>query len=316
MAIIFNKSKEGFDLVEYSESRQERDLMVPEMKSLDEVPQKLCVTASIVLYNNPIDQVQRCIESMRADTSVYVLLIDNSEKKARYASLATENIEILDAPGNVGFGRGHNLALSRLSALRSDIHLVVNPDIVVKSGSVRAITDVLCRREDVVLIGPRVVSPDGMLYRSCKLLPTPWNLFARRFAPRQFYAAADARYELQAFDYDSELQLHNLSGAFLAFRSEVFTALGGFDPRYFMYLEDVDISRRASRLGTAIFLPQAEVVHEHGKGSYRSWRLLREHIRSAILYFNRFGWFADAERALLNKETLARVNAKRSVAGR
>lgn len=62
-----------------------------------------------------------------------------------------------------------------------------------------------------------------------------------------------------------------------------------------------------------IFLPQAEVVHEHGKGSYRSWRLLREHMRSAILYFNRFGWFVDAERRLLNRETLARVNDMRSV---
>ncbi|CAJ0726631.1 hypothetical protein EPIRMAN_GEN20615_05135 [Ralstonia mannitolilytica] len=83
-----------------------------------------------------------------------------------------------------------------------------------------------------------------------------------------------------------------------------------------MYLEDVDICRRAAKLGAVMFLPQAEVVHEHGKGSYRSPRLLREHIRSALLYFNRFGWFVDTERRLLNKETLARVNAMRPLAGR
>jgi GT2 family glycosyltransferase len=274
------------------------------------------ITASIVVYNNPIDQIQQCIESLQADVSVHVLLVDNSENKGGYAGLAAEDVEILDAPGNVGFGRGHNVVLDRLSALNSDTHLVVNPDIVVKPGCVQAVADVLRQRKDVALVGPRVVSPDGVLYRSCKLLPTPWNLFARRFAPRQLYAAADASYELQAFDYGTELQLHSLSGAFLAFRSDVFTALGGFDPRYFMYVEDVDICRRASRVGKVIFLPQAEVVHEHGKGSYRSWRLLREHMRSAILYFNRFGWFADAERRLLNKETLARVNAMRPVVGR
>lgn len=274
------------------------------------------ITASIVLYNNPFDQVRQCIESMQADTRVHVLLVDNSERKGCYAGLAADNIEILDAPGNVGFGRGHNLVLGRLPALHSEVHLVVNPDIVVSAGCVRAVADVLRKSKGVAVVGPRVVSPDGALYRSCKLLPTPWNLFARRFAPKRLYAEADARYELDAFDYRSELQLHNLSGAFLAFRSQAFEALGGFDPRYFMYLEDVDICRRASRLGAVIFLPQAEVVHEHGKGSYRSWRLLREHIRSAILYFNRFGWFADAERQRLNKETLARVNAVRSVAGR
>ncbi|CAH0444361.1 glycosyltransferase family 2 protein [Ralstonia syzygii] len=271
------------------------------------------ITASIVLYNNPIDQIRHCIESMQADARVHVLLVDNSEKKGGYAGLVAENVDILDAPGNVGFGRGHNLVLGRLAALRSEVHLVVNPDIAAKAGCVQALADVLSQRKDVALVGPRVVSPDGALYRSCKLLPTPWNLFARRFAPRQLYAAADARYELQAFDYDRELQLHNLSGAFLAFRAEAFTALEGFDPRYFMYLEDVDICRRASSLGAVIFLPGAEVVHEHGKGSYRSWRLLREHIRSAILYFNRFGWFVDAERRLLNRETLARVNDMRSV---
>ncbi|WP_413706956.1 glycosyltransferase family 2 protein [Ralstonia sp. Ralssp110] len=274
------------------------------------------ITASIVLYNNPIDQIRQCIASLQADARVHVLLVDNSENKGGYFSLVTEDVEVLDALGNVGFGRGHNLGLDRLSALNSEVHLVVNPDIVVKPGCVRAMADVLAQRKDVVLVGPRVVSPDGALYRSCKLLPTPWNLFARRFVPSQFYAAADARYELQSFDYRSELRLHNLSGAFLGFRSEAFKALCGFDPRYFMYLEDVDICRRASRLGAAMFLPQAEVVHEHGKGSFRSWRLLREHMRSAILYFNRFGWFVDAERRLLNKETLARVNAMRSVVGR
>lgn len=64
------------------------------------------ITASIVLYNNPIDQIRQCIESMQADTRVHVLLVDNSEKKGGYAGLAADNVEILDAPGNVGFGRG------------------------------------------------------------------------------------------------------------------------------------------------------------------------------------------------------------------
>lgn len=282
---------------------------------IDEMSINSSVTASIVLYNNPIEQVRKCLESLRADLFVHVLLIDNSGRKGGYAELAADNVEILDSPGNVGFGRGHNLSLCRLEALNSDIHLVVNPDIIITPGCVRTMIDVLHQRQDVVLAGPRIVSPEGVLYRSCKLLPTPWNLFARRFVPRWLYAAADARYELHGFDYASELRLHNLSGAFFVFRSGIFKSLGGFDPRYFMYLEDVDICRRASRVGTVIFLPQAEVVHEHGKGSYRSWRLLREHIRSAILYFNRFGWFTDGERKLWNKETLARVSGARSVVG-
>lgn len=67
-------------------------------------------TASIVLYNNPIDQIRHCIESLQVDARVHVLLVDNSENKGSYAGLAAENVEILDAPGNVGFGRGITLS--------------------------------------------------------------------------------------------------------------------------------------------------------------------------------------------------------------
>lgn len=291
-------------------------MVTPNAVNSSETSKELRVTASIVVYNNPVDQIRKCVESLRIDCRVQILLVDNSENKKNYIELASEDVEIIEAPGNIGFGRGHNLAIYWAEALGSDIHLVVNPDITVKPGCVRAMIDVFHQRKDVVLAGPRVVSPDGTLYRSCKLLPTPWNLFARRFVPRLLYAAGDSYYELHEFDCNSELEIHNLSGAFFVFRLEIFKSLGGFDSRYFMYLEDVDVCRRASRLGKVIFLPQAEVVHDHGKGSYRSWRLLREHIRSAILYFNRFGWFFDAERRSLNERTLARVKSTRSIVER
>ncbi|WP_240479946.1 hypothetical protein [Ralstonia mannitolilytica] len=95
------------------------------------------ITASIVLYNNSVDQIHQCVKSLQADLRVHVLLVDNSEKKGGYASLAGKHVEILDAPGNVGFGRGHNVVLDRLEQVGSAIHLVVNPDIVVKPGCVR-----------------------------------------------------------------------------------------------------------------------------------------------------------------------------------
>jgi hypothetical protein len=265
------------------------------------------ITASIVLYNNPLEQVQACLSSLKADARVHIILIDNSQQRGRYDALSSEDVEIINSPGNIGFGQGHNLALALVRELGSTIHLVVNPDIVVRPGCVPALAEALISRPGVAVVGPRIVAPDGHLYRSCKLFPTPWNLFARRFAPACLYRDSDARYELHAFQYDRPLEAASLSGAFLAFRSETFLALSGFDPRYFMYLEDVDICRRAARLGTLLFEPTAEVEHEHGQGSYRSLRLLKEHIRSAMLYFNRFGWLCDKERDALNRATLKRV---------
>jgi len=267
------------------------------------------VTASIVLYNNALEQIRECVASLQADYPVQVFLIDNSDQKGHYAALASDTVQIIDAPGNIGFGRGHNLALAPIERLGGAVHLVVNPDIVVTRGSVKAMADYVVGHDNVVLVGPKIMSPEGDLYRSCKLLPTPWNLFSRRFMPSYFYATADAKYELQAFRYDRTLEVDCLSGAFLAFCSKTFLAIEGFDSRYFMYLEDVDICRRAASHGSLVFLPQASVIHEHGQGSYRSFRLLKEHIRSAILYFSRFGWSRDVERDRLNQAVLARIAA-------
>jgi len=267
------------------------------------------VTASIVLYNNAFEQIRECVASLQADYPVKVFLVDNSDQKGRYAALASDTVQIIDSPGNIGFGRGHNLALAPIERAESVVHLVVNPDIVVTRGSARVMIDYIVGHESTVLVGPKIVSPEGDLYRSCKLLPTPWNLFARRFMPSFLYEAADAEYELRSFRYDHVLELNCLSGAFLAFRSKTFLAIKGFDSRYFMYLEDVDICRRAASHGSLLFLPQASVVHEHGQGSYRSFRLLKEHVRSAILYFVRFGWWRDLERDRLNQAVLARIAA-------
>lgn len=265
------------------------------------------VTASIVLYNNALEQIRECVASLQADYPVQVFLIDNSNQKGGYAALASDTVQIIDSPGNIGFGRGHNLALVPIERVGSVVHLVVNPDIVVTRGSTKVMIDYIVGHDSVVLVGPKIMSPEGDLYRSCKLLPTPWNLFARRFMPSYLYEAADAKYELRAFRYDRLLEVNCLSGAFLAFRSKTFLAINGFDPRYFMYLEDVDICRRAGSQGSLVFLPQASVIHEHGQGSYRSFRLLKEHVRSAVLYFVRFGWWRDLERDRLNQAVLARI---------
>lgn len=266
------------------------------------------VSASIVVYNNEISQIRDCVDSIQQDCPVSIYIVDNSEIKGAYASLASSDVTVIDAPGNIGFGRGHNLAIAYLRNSGSRMHLVVNPDIVAKAGSVTCLANFMEAHEDVALAGPRIVSPSGQLYRSCKLLPTPWNLFARRFAPRFLYEKSDARYELRQFACDRVVRVSNLSGAFLAFRTEIFVALNGFDPRYFMYLEDVDICRRAGNLGSLAFQPKAEVIHEHGQGSYRSLKLLLAHVRSAKLYFDSYGWFFDEERRKLNRAALADID--------
>ena len=80
-----------------------------------------------------------------------------------------------------------------------------------------------------------------------------------------------------------------------------------FDERYFMYCEDFDLMRRIHRLAKTIYCPNVTIVHNHAKESYKSRKMLITHIKSAIKYFNKFGWFFDKERKQMNKKILNEI---------
>lgn len=88
-------------------------------------------------------------------------------------------------------------------------------------------------------------------------------------------------------------------------RCDVLKSVGIFDERFFMYPEDVDLTRRIASKFDTIFYPHVEVVHEHGAASYKSLRMLWIHIINIIKYFNKWGWIFDKDRERLNKKTLS-----------
>ena len=95
-----------------------------------------------------------------------------------------------------------------------------------------------------------------------------------------------------------------LSGCFMFIRTKVLREVGLFDERFFMYMEDVDLSRRIHRRFRTVYYPAAAVYHEYEKGSYKSATLLAHHLLSAIKYFNKWGYVFDKERRDINERTL------------
>ena len=91
------------------------------------------------------------------------------------------------------------------------------------------------------------------------------------------------------------------------FRTSELVSVGGFDERFFLYLEDTDLCRRLGKRTKLVYLPTAIVIHEHQRGSYKSMKMLLIHIRSAIQYFNKWGWFFDRDRSRINNQTLLRL---------
>jgi hypothetical protein len=105
---------------------------------------------------------------------------------------------------------------------------------------------------------------------------------------------------MKFFDYSRPVYVPVLSGCFMFTRRSVFDRVGGFDERFFLYMEDIDLCRRMGDISRLLFWPGITVTHGHAQGSYKHAHLLRVHIRAAIAYFNKWGWFNDPDRDLRN----------------
>lgn len=265
--------------------------------------QAVRVSASIVTYkNSPAVTADLCNALRRSYQGIRILVIDNASSPELKSALGREEVEYI-APGlNIGFGRAHNIALERVKDT-STYHVFVNPDIEVLPDTLSSIVTFLEENPDVGAVMPKVLYPDGTIQRQCKFLPSPLDLVLRRFAPigvKRAFANEMARYDLCHMDYNQIMEPPVVCGCFLAVRTAVIARTGGFDPGFFMYLEDFDLCRRIRQQARLVYLPTTAVVHEHGKGSYRNLRLLRYHIASTIRYFNKWGWLRDEDRSVLN----------------
>ncbi|GAI80195.1 unnamed protein product, partial [marine sediment metagenome] len=98
-----------------------------------------------------------------------------------------------------------------------------------------------------------------------------------------------------------------VSGCFSLFRTEVFQKVGLYDERFFMYFEDFDISRRVNKYFKTVYYPKVSVYHEYRREAQKNPRLFKIFVKSAIKYFNKWGWFFDHERNEINKSTIEQV---------
>ena len=140
---------------------------------------------------------------------------------------------------------------------------------------------------------PQLRLPDGQRQFLCKRNPTLLALISRRFIPRRLKPRRLRRYDrwftMRDHSYDQVFRSTYLSGCCLLMRGSAVERIGGFDPRFFLYFEDADITRRLAAHGPTVNLPIATVWHHWGRGSYTNWRLTLVNLHSAWLYFRKWG---------------------------
>ena len=265
------------------------------------------ISASVVLYNTSEVMLARLLTCiMNANMVQDVYIVDNSPIALSSVFFDKPWVTYIRSEVNVGYGAGHNIALRRAIS-SSTFHFVLNPDIYFESEDLMKMIDRMIQDDSIGQLMPKVTYPDGSLQYLCKLIPSPADLFYRRFllGPLKVFAKKkDEIFELRFSGYNREMNVPYLSGCFMLFRISSLREIGLFDERYFMYPEDIDITRRMHAKYRTIFFPEAVIVHDHAKESYKNKRMLWIHVTNLIKYFNKWGWFFDSERKKVNAHTL------------
>ncbi len=259
------------------------------------------ITSSLVLFHNDPAQFGRAISSFIDGCDGVLHVVDNSSSALQHDLFRHPRVRYDFAGSNLGFGVAHNRAVAQ-SHSGSEFHLFLNPDVMFDPGVLAELVVFMRGNPSVGAVMPRVTYPDGAPQHLCKLLPTPFDLILRRFIPLAgVREKLNQTYELHALPLDRASDVPVLSGCFLLVRTSIIRQIGGFDPRFFMYMEDVDLVRRIGDVARTVFLPSVSIQHVYAKGSYRNPRLLSYHLRSAISYFFKWGWFFDRVRKDRNR---------------
>ncbi len=269
----------------------------------------LSISASIVTYDTNPKELGRVITSiLSVELNVKLLIIDNSGKDTLRETCRQAGVEYIFNNENMGFGKAHNIAIKKLSE-SAKYQLILNPDVYFEKGAIEKLFNFMENNKDVGLTMPKVLYPDGRLQYLCRLLPTPYNLICRKISIP--FLLRNNKYELKFADYDKIMDVPFLSGCFMLIRSEVFKKIGVFDERFFIYFEDLDLSRRIHKYYRTVYYPKAIAYHNYYRKSGKEWRLFKQLVSSGIKYFNKWGWFIkDKERAIINNKTLKNLCGK------
>lgn len=244
----------------------------------------------VTIVYNPGPELDTFVDSLAtaSTAAVELVIVDNgSDADVTDRVAARAGARVLRSGDNLGYGGGANLGAA---GAEQDWLVVANPDVIWQPGSLDALLAAAERIPSAGALGPALLNEDGSIYPSARELPSltqgaghavlgkvwPGNPWTRAYHRRQE-------------SLGTERPAGWLSGACLLLRREAFEAIGGFDTRYFMFFEDVDLGERLGRAGWAnVYLPEARVVHVGGVSwKARPARMISAHHASAKQYLHR-----------------------------
>jgi N-acetylglucosaminyl-diphospho-decaprenol L-rhamnosyltransferase len=232
------------------------------------------IALSIVSHGHGV-MVEELVESvLQLDEIGLVRVTLNLPESLRLP--ADERIRVTENSKPRGFGANHNAAFKHCDR---PFFCPLNPDIRLPSNPFPQLLGAI-QRSGAALVAPLVEAPSGSIEDSIRYFPTPMSL------SRKALGRSDGRYSLKSLD--NELYPDWVAGMFMLFRSDCFAQLGGFDEKFFLYYEDVDICARAWKQGMKVLAcTNVRVIHEARRASRREPRYMWWHLRSLARYFRK-----------------------------
>jgi N-acetylglucosaminyl-diphospho-decaprenol L-rhamnosyltransferase len=253
------------------------------------------VTIIIVSYNTEhlLKRMFDALDASRGALRLQIIVVDNASRDGSAQLLRTtyQTVELIENKINVGFGRANNQAVS---LARGRYILLLNTDAFVSPDTLTKTVAFMDAHPRCGVLGVKLIGSDGSLQPSCRYFPTPWNLFVAATGFARFFPTTRMMDDM-SWDHGSVRYCDWVPGCYYLVRREVIERIGLFDPRYFMYLEEVDHCRAARLAGWSIvYYPYTEVVHiggesaaSHDAFTRNGRRVFPMQIESELLYFRK-----------------------------
>ena len=237
--------------------------------------------------------IEKLISSFLDTTlNVKLYIIDNSPVPL---SLTLKNRPVFYhfTGQNLGYGKAHNWSIQRCEP--SKYFLILNPDVVISRGVLEELSQYLDSNPDIGMVCPMILNENQTLQYLNKQQPNLLDLFLRCFfINNPIFAFIKKRldhYEMKAIGYDNIHEVPFMTGAFMFCRAQVLRKVCGFDPRFFMYFEDADLSRKIQNEGfKTVYYPYVNITHLWQRESRKSLKMASIFMISGMKYFHKWGW--------------------------
>ncbi|KAB2841752.1 MAG: glycosyltransferase, partial [Melioribacteraceae bacterium] len=232
---------------------------------------------SIIIVNYNVKEflqnLLQSIEKASSNLSVETIIVDNASDDGSIEMLHKNfpQIKLIENKKNIGFGAANNQALE---IAKGKYILLLNPDTIVKEDTFSEMIKFFETHSGAGMAGCKVLNPDGTLQLACRRgFPGPWTSFTKVIGLSKIFPNSKlfARYNLTFLDENQTYEVDAISGSFMMLRKEVYEKIGGFDPDFFMYGEDLDLCYRTQKAGFKVYyVHSTEIIHYKGESTKRS----------------------------------------------